>query len=205
MKDMKKKIFVLAVMTVLVSSIAAGTLAYFTDSTMGHNVITTGDVEIQLKETTDRTDQNGNPIDFEDVSGVMPGTEVSKIVQVENIGLSDAYVRVKVDTEIELLAGNTEKPDLGLVSVRYTTDNGDTMEYNTACWKKTDGYYYYLDKLEPGEITEPLITDVAFDTTMGNSYQGCTATVDVSAQATQAANNGSSALEAKGWPNGSRN
>jgi len=35
---------------------------------------------------------------------------------------------------------------------------------------------------------------------MGNEYQNCTVSVDVSAQAVQVANNGADVLEAKGWP-----
>ena len=35
---------------------------------------------------------------------------------------------------------------------------------------------------------------------MGNEYQNAEATVDVTAQAVQTANNGDSALTAKGWP-----
>ena len=39
-----------------------------------------------------------------------------------------------------------------------------------------------------------------FDTKMGNMYQGSTATIKVSAQATQVKNNGDNAIDAKGWP-----
>ena len=41
---------------------------------------------------------------------------------------------------------------------------------------------------------------MTFARSMGNLYQGSTATVSVLAQATQSANNGVSALEAAGWP-----
>ena len=36
---------------------------------------------------------------------------------------------------------------------------------------------------------------------MGNEYQNATATVNVSAQAVQNANNGDTVMDAKGWPN----
>lgn len=35
---------------------------------------------------------------------------------------------------------------------------------------------------------------------MGNEYQNATATVNVSAQAVQNANNGDTVMDAKGWP-----
>lgn len=64
-----------------------------------------------------------------------------------------------------------------------------------------DGYYYYKEALKPGEVTAPIFTAVTFKPEMGNEYQNATATVDVSAQAVQTANNGDTVMDAKGWPN----
>ena len=46
-----------------------------------------------------------------------------------------------------------------------------------------------------------IFTAVTFKPDMGNEYQNATATVDVSAQAVQTANNGDTVMDAKGWPN----
>ena len=42
---------------------------------------------------------------------------------------------------------------------------------------------------------------MTFKADMGNEYQNATATVDVSAQAVQTANNGATVMDAQGWPN----
>ena len=39
---------------------------------------------------------------FENLSGVMPNTTVTKIAEVKNTGASDAWVRVKVEKNIKL-------------------------------------------------------------------------------------------------------
>ena len=57
------------------------------------------------------------------------------------------------------------------------------------------------EALKAGEVTAPIFTKVTFDANMGNAYQNATATVDVTAQAVQAANNGKTITEAAGWPN----
>lgn len=49
-------------------------------------------------------------------------------------------------------------------------------------------------------LGKPVFTTVTFDGTMDNLYQNCTTTISVAAQATQSANNGTSALTATGWP-----
>ena len=84
-----------------------------------------------------------------------------------------------------------DTPDTGLVE----------LALNTADWTEKDGYYYYTKALKPGEVTAPVFTSVTFNATMGNEYQNATATVNVSAQAVQNANNGATVMDAKGWPN----
>ena len=105
----------------------------------------------------------------------MPGTAVTKIVEVQNTGANDAYIRIKVDKSITL-AGEGE-PNLDLL----------TLDFNATDWiPGEDGYYYYNEILAPGEVTEPLFTTVSFDTGMNNLYQNSTAAVDVAAYAVQA-------------------
>lgn len=188
---MKRKLLLLSVMVICIAIAAAGTLAFFNGNATAHNVITTGKVAITLHEK----DADGNK--FEDKTGVMPGMSIDKIVTVENTGTAPAWVRVKLTPTITLDANNPQAknvtPDTSLVKLE--TGDADVWEYN-----QTDGYYYYTKKLEAGKTTNPVLTKVTFDVTMGNAYQGATATVDVEAQAVQCANNGTSALTASGWP-----
>lgn len=129
-------------------------------------------------------------VPFEDQLGVMPGSDVSKIVTVTNTGGQPAWVRVSLDKAIELARGVEGEADLSLV----------TCDLNTESWTEKDGYYYYNAALEPGQTTEPLFTAVHFAETMSNMYQESRAILQVNAFATQTAHNGASALEAAGWP-----
>ena len=183
---MKRKLLILSVLAICVATLAAGTLAYFTSEGKAHNVITTGGVEIAVQEWAD--EEKTKP--FENLSGVMPDTTVTKIAEIKNIGASAAWVRVKVEKAIKLQGEGTPNTDLVELNLNLTD------------WTQgTDGYLYYNKALKPGEVTAPIFTAVTFKPDMGNEYQNATATVDVSAQAVQTANNGDTVMDAKGWPN----
>lgn len=79
---MKRKILILAVLAICIATLAAGTLAFFTAEGKAHNVITTGGVEISLREWSDG--DRTHP--FEDMEGIMPGMTVTKIAEVVNTG-----------------------------------------------------------------------------------------------------------------------
>ncbi len=182
---MKRKLLILSVLAICIATVAAGSLAFFTSEGKAHNVITTGGVEIAISEWADEE----RTVPFEDLTGAMPGATVTKIAEVKNTGASDAWVRVKVEKNITLSGEGT--PDTDLVE----------LDLNTADWTEKDGYYYYTKVLKPGETTTPVFTAVTFNAGMGNEYQNATATVDVSAQAVQTANNGDTVTDAMGWPN----
>ena len=182
---MKKKLLILSLAAICLAITAIGTLAYFTSEGTAHNVITTGGVEIAVREWADEDKQTP----FEDLKGIMPGMTVTKIAEIKNTGASDAWVRVKVEKNIKLQGEGTS--DTGLVE----------LTLNTTDWTEKDGYYYYTKVLKPGEVTAPIFTAVTFKPDMGNEYQNATATVDVVAQAVQTANNGETVTDAKGWPN----
>lgn len=184
---MKKKLLIGAFLCICLSIAAGGTLAYFTAENTAHNVITTGGIDIALQEWSDEEQTTAFP--EKGIDNVMPGTSVTKIVEVENTGSNDAYIRVKVDKSITL-AGEGE-PDLDLL----------VLDMNDEEWTKgEDGYYYYNEPLAPHEETEPLFTTVTFAGSMNNMYQNSSASVDVTAYAVQVANNGDTVMEAKGWP-----
>ena len=182
---MKKKLLILSLAAICLAITAIGTLAYFTSEGTAHNVITTGGVDIAVQEWAD--EEKTKP--FEDLTGVMPNTTVTKIAEIKNTGASDACVRVKVEKNIKLQGEVTS--DTSLVE----------LTLNTADWTEKDGYYYYTKVLKPGEVTAPIFTAVTFKPDMGNEYQNATATVDVTAQAVQTANNGATVMDAQGWPN----
>ncbi len=199
---MKRKALVLALLLILLGSISAGTLAYFTADTQTHNVITSGNVNIALVEKT--LDGEGKPVDWPDdgVKGVMPGVDVAKIVRVENTGVGDAWIRVKIDKIVTLANGDRgdKLPD-GTEAVTYEIANPELWLTKEG---DDEGWYYYKHPVPANKgdasFTETIIETVKFDPKMGNEYQECTAEVIVSAQAVQVANNGSDVLTAEGWP-----
>lgn len=187
-KDTKRKVGLVAAALLLISMLSYGTLAYFTDAEAATNVMTAGNVDIVL---LDQTDVNGTLADFNETfdggkTGVMPGDVVSKVVAVENDGSQPAWVRVKVDQTI------TDELDMTGITLNFDTTNWTT--------KQTDGYYYYRNVLAPAATTEPLFTGVSYSSALGNDYMNAVVTIDVSAEAVQVANNGSSFDTATGWP-----
>ena len=188
-RSLKTKLLALSVVLILAALSVYGTLAYFTAQGTARNVITTGDIKIALEERM-LTPDGEKTVPFEDQLGVMPGSDVSKIVTVTNTGGQPAWVRVSLDKAIELAQGVEGQADLSLV----------TCDLNTESWTEKDGYYYYTKPLKPGEVTAPIFTAVTFKADMGNEYQNATATVDVFAQAVQTANNGATVMAAQGWP-----
>lgn len=187
---MKKKILLAAAVVICLTIAVSGTLAYFTFEDTAHNVITSGGVSIEVVEKTKSTD-GAELEDFpkEGITGVMPGTEVSKIVSVKNTGNSEAWVRVKVNATIK----SAEDKDLHSDVMTYTV-SGD--------WTKEGDYYYYNNKVPAGESTSILFDTVKFAPKMGNEYQNCRANIVISAQAVQTANNGTTVMDAQGWPAG---
>ena len=181
---MKRKLLILSLLVILAALTAAGTLAYYTDSARTHNVITSGKVNIALHEWADK--KHNKP--FKDKTGVMPGTKVTKIVEVKNPGTGAAFLRLYVEKNVY---GADQKP---------MKSDPVSLNFNNTDWTYSDGYYYYNRPLEPGKTTEPLFTTVTFDPLMGNEYQNATAHVKVIAYAVQSSHTGDSPQAAKGWP-----
>lgn len=186
---MKYKVLICTCIAICLSIAAYGTAAYFTHEDTVTNVIAAGNVKIRLQEWRIPED-GGEPVPFADAIDVMPGTEVSKIVSVRNVGRQEAWIRIFVDKSIVLAQGVDGDADTSLI----------TVDLNRAYWTEKDGCYYYNQPLAPGETTEPLFTKVAFSGEMGNMYQHSKALITVKAQATQVIHNGTTVLEAAGWP-----
>lgn len=190
---MKRKLLLLSVMVICIAIAAAGTLAFFNGDATAHNVITTGKVGITVNEYAkyDAADTAKREEFTNNQTGIMPGTTVDKIVVVSGEdGTADAWVRVKFTKSIQLADGKQGEVNLDLIE----------LNIDTSKWELKDGWYYYKEAVKANQEAAPALRSVQFDATMGNAYQGATATVDVLAQAVQCANNGTSAQTASGWP-----
>lgn len=177
---MKRKIFACSLVAICLSVIVGCTIAFFTSEEKAENTITAGNIEIDLLES----------VNSEEKISIMPGTDVKKVVQVKNVGDHPAYVRVKVNKEIELAENQQGQTDPNLIGV----------DVNTDFWTEKDGFYYYNGVLKAGEVTEPVFTKIGFSIDMGNMYQNSTAVVNTNAYAVQSENNGDAPLDAAGWP-----
>ena len=188
---MKRKILLLSLLAICFSIAAVGSYAFFTTEGTAKNVITTGNVRIEVVEKMfDGTEL----VDFpkEGVSGVLPGTSVSKIVEVKNVGQAEAWVRLRVDVSAESEAG--EPLDASLISFAPSErwlDGGD-------------GFFYYKTSVPAGGATEALFREVTFSPKMDKSYGTSTIRVRVEAHAVQTANNpipdGGDVTGVQGWP-----
>ena len=187
---MKRKILAGALIMGILALTALGTAAYFTSEGTATNVVTAGNVEIKLKENA-LSEDGQTLVPFENNQiGIMPASEVSKIVTVENTGDQPAFIRIKLAKSIILAEDKTNETDLSLVS----------YDLNLKDWTEKDGWYYYNAALPAGEETVPLFTKVKFADEMSNMYQNSKVEIKIDAEATQTANNGDSAIDAAGWP-----
>ncbi|MBQ3195305.1 MAG: hypothetical protein IJB65_02450 [Clostridia bacterium] len=184
----KRRILSLSIIILMLSVLSYGTYAFFTSDDIATNVITTGSIDIKLVEQSD--DGSGILRPFENVMGVMPGEEVSKIVSITNTGNNTAWVRIKLDKSLSYADGEAVESPHTLLE----------LDYNTADWTYVNGFWYYLQPLQAGASTAPLFTAVRFSGTgMGNEFQNSVAVIGVLAQATQYNNNGTTVYDAMGW------
>lgn len=191
---MKKKLYVLAVLGIILAGAISGTLAYYTAKATAHNVITSGAIDIELVETWDH-DNNpetpAQPYPIVPVTGIMPGEEHSKIVHVHNVGENPAWVRVKVEIYAEDEAG--EHLDTDVLTINYNTGNSSWV-------RGEDGYFYYTQALAPNTATAtPLFEKVTMAEATGDDYQNAMIIIDVKAESIQYQNNTDFA---KAWPRG---
>ena len=175
---MKRKLLLIAVVIICCATLGFGSVAYFTASATAVNVITSGSIRIAIVEQQQNEDGTMAPYPEEAIP-VMPGAEVSKIVTIRNEAEQEAWVRAKVTIAVLDADGEPmEVPERMIV-----LGGGD------AAWKEKDGFFYYTKPLAGAAETESLFETVTFDAeAMDNTYQGCTVTVSVAAQALQVKN-----------------
>lgn len=195
---MKRKIAALAVIVIALSLAAYGTVAYFTATGTAHNVLTMGNIGIKLNDKTEVVENGETKLvefttEYPDGMPVMPATEASKIVSVENTGSAPAWVRVKIEKTVEPADAAVTGLDTKYVELNYDIESWVDGE---------NGFWYYKKPLKPGETTPNLFDTVTFSKDMGNDYMNCKFNIIVSAQAVQSDNNGvgQSVLDVAGWP-----
>lgn len=168
---MKNRKLLLIVSLVLAMTMAmGGTLAYLTDTDEAVNVMTLGNVDIEQNEE----DAEGNPFEqnqplypayypeekFENANVVVGA--IDKVVTVENVGTSDAYVRTLLAFEAGNLSWEEFKEN---IHAEFATEakwiENEAVEIDGT--KYYLAYVVYKDALAPNAETKPSLVKVVMD------------------------------------------
>lgn len=181
----KLKIFLIALVAMVVALVGQSSLAYYQTIGKSTNVITSGNIRFVIHETT----EDGNEFPEEGVY-IMPGDIVSKKVTFENICTHPFYLRVK--------------PVYGVDSVDLSAEDCFKLNINEENWTYYDGWYYYNSEVNPNETTAHIFSHVEIlGSKINNTYLGKTLMLTVKAQAVQSENNpltDGKTYTALGWP-----
>lgn len=179
----KERFLLISLCAILATLLTQPSLAYYTSVGRASNVITSGNLRLQIHEKT----ADGSDFPREGVY-VIPGDVVSKRVSVENICAHPFYLRVKL----------VSQTDHQVLSAQDCLK----MDIDTQHWILQNGYYYYSEILQPGETTMPVFTNVEIvGSKVDQSFAGTTLNLTVKASAVQSENNPAQhTWEAKGWP-----
>ena len=181
----KIKIFVVALVAALMTFISTSTLAYYSTVGKATNVVTSGNIQFIIHETTDQ----GKEFPKEGVY-IVPGDVVSKKVTIESDCNHPFYLRVKMV--------------YGVDSQELTAEDCFKLNINEEYWELHDGWYYFKGIVEPGKTTPDVFSHVEIvGSKVDNDYLGKTLTLTVKAQAVQSENNpitDGNTYTASGWP-----
>ena len=181
----KIKIVVVALMAALITLMSQATLAYYSTVGKATNVVTSGNIQFIIHETTDQ----GKEFPREGVY-IVPGDIVSKKVSIESDCEHPFYLRVKMV--------------YGVNSKELSSEDCFKLNINEEYWEFYDGWYYYKEVVDPGETTPDVFSHVEIvGSKVDNDYLGKTLTLTVKAQAVQSENNpitDGNTYTASGWP-----
>lgn len=165
----KKKLLTLVLTLALIGAVGVGaTLAYFTDKDSALNVVTMGNVNIELTEDAWTYGDDG-------ITGVTPGQKIAKNPTITlDANSLDAYVRMKLT--VNGLSDDDAKDVLDELNIQ----DGWTLA--------EDGYYYYAQPLTQQNKTATLFTEVTIPYGWNNDYANVEFSIDVTAEAIQANN-----------------
>ena len=179
------KLFAVALAASVLTFMSQGTLAYYSTVGRATNVVTSGNIQFIIHETTDQ----GTEFSKDGVY-IVPGDIVSKRVSIESDCEHPFYLRVKVV--------------YGVNSEELPAEDCFKLNINEEHWELHDGWYYYKEVVDPDETTPYVFSHVEMvGSKVDNRYIGKTLTLTVNAQAVQSENNpldDGNVYTASGWP-----
>ena len=177
---------------------AAQTFAYFSQTINGDTTkIASGSLNVEIIEM--QNTQEGETVYMNPVE-IMPATDVSKIVRVENAGDLPIYVRIKIEKTINKDESTLPDNWEDLISCNFKLDNNFTTDVKEGLWTYHNGYYYYILPIEAGSTSVPLFDVVSFSAEMGNEFINSEMRLIITCQATQVSGNADNVIDAVGWP-----
>ena len=179
------KLLAVALAASVLTFMSQGSLAYYSTVGRATNVVTSGNIQFIIHETTDQ----GTEFSKDGVY-IVPGDIVSKRVSIESDCEHPFYLRVKVV--------------YGVNSEELTAEDCFKLNINEEHWELHDGWYYYKEVVDPDETTPYVFSHVEMvGSKVDNRYIGKTLTLTVNAQAVQSENNpldDGKVYTASGWP-----
>ena len=195
----RRKAALIAVLAVLALVGAGLTAAFTTRSMTADNVLTFGSVKMRTIMQEQQADGSLEEVP-EGYEVRAPFGLASRVVTIQNMGVSDMYVRARPVIQAVSEAGE-ERGDASSVTEFRMDETGAWVEGDDGWWYYTGRVSAADDGSDSGEVTAPLMEGLEF---VGDVYDltgpGGSLEFTVEAQAVQADNNGESALDAQGWP-----
>ena len=186
----KKTYLIILLLVILCLLFILTTTAFFIYSKTANNIITFGNIKMQLLQTT--LDQNGleKNVNNNENFNITHSSTVSRRIKVKNIGKHDIFLRISLKMT-------------GINEYNQEFDADDLVKYslNTEDWINKEGWYYYKKIIKQEEVTSNLITEISFDiNNITTNYSKGNFRFDVEAQTVQAENNADNILDVVGWP-----
>ena len=187
---MKRKVVILFFVIIVFLLAIVSTIAFRNYNAKANNIITFGNIKMQLLQTTlDKNNQEIN-INNDESFDITYNSKINRIIKVKNLGKQEFFLRIS----LEMIGTNKDNEE-------FNADNLVEYDINESDWIYIDGWYYYKNIVKENDITSNLITNITFDINhITSNYPDGKFKFNAKAQAVQAKNNADNVLEVEGWP-----
>lgn len=186
----KRKLTILLLVIIAFFIFVISTIAFRVYNKKTNNVITFGNIKMQLLHTTLNENNDEIQINNDEEFNIINNSNLNRMIKVKNLGKHEFFLRIS----LEMIGINENNEEL---------DANNLVKYNINLndWIYKEGWYYYKNIVKEGEVTSNLIDGMNFDVNnITLNYQDWKFKFDVNAQAVQAKNNATNVLGAVGWP-----
>lgn len=186
----REKIIIFIIILFICLFLLATTIAFITKSLTTNNVITFGNLKMELIQTTLNDKNQEIEITENDNLDITNNSKVIRIAKVKNLGKHSFYTRISLNM-------------LGVDSNEQAIDMKKLYTYhiNGQDWIYKDGWLYYTKKINENEQASNLNIEIDFDINqITNQYPKGKFKFNINAEVVQAENNENEILNVIGWP-----